>query len=620
MSGFVAYHDVSADDHQDRVEDLSTRGYRPITLGVSGDPGAARYAAVWVQRPGPAFQMMHRIEAGEYQRRLDVFTSQGYAPLVVSATGPIANAEFAAIFEQGETRPWFARHGLRWDPDSDPDTLTHENARAFTEGFTPRALAVYGTANDRRFAGIWIKDAAPTPWAWWFADRDTHQLIFEAERKGGVRPAWISVAPDWWQLSVFRDDRVGPGEARHGITSAQYQQEFDTRVAEGMMPVCVQAGGSDTNARYSSIFVTSDAPFRRHFAVTGTAIPQLAGIDAVIEPFMRARAIRAGVLTVVKNTATLVHRGYTCSEELATLTQPDSRFRIASLSKIFTIAAIERLIAMGRLQWNTPVFPLLGVTTTMLPDQTIDPQINAITVAHLVNHTSGIKHVRVTQADGSVRTFEPLDDLRAVAARLGITTTPTRDELIRYVFGEALDFPPGNSPDPNPYSNMGYVVLTSVVEVAAGRPYLDFVQREVLVPHNLFDMWLGATALGGRIPGEVFYEHPASDLSVLQPTATIREPNAYGGRFVLETFDGSGSLVSNAWTVAQFISQHAVWGTGGRNATGRPRRYGLLDGTASAAESLASGIDYCYIFNRRISDADHDELTDALKAYIDSHP
>lgn len=121
------------------------------------------------------------------------------------------------------------------------------------------------------------------------------------------------------------------------------------------------------------------------------------------------------------------------------------------------------------------------------------------------------------------------------------------------------------------------------------------------------------------MPMEVFYENPSVDLSVLQPTSNVRLPNAYGGKFCLESGEGSGALVSTAYTIAEFITQHAVWGAGGRQTTGRPRRYGLLDGSAAAAESLNSGIDYCYIFNRRILDTEHDMLTDSLKAYIDAH-
>ena len=102
------------------------------------------------------------------------------------------------------------------------------------EGLIPRSLAVYGAPEDRRFAGTWFKNLAnpanpasvttsPVPWSWWFADRGTHQLIFDAEVGGAMRPAWISAAPDHWQLSVFRDDHVGEWWARHAITGADYQ-------------------------------------------------------------------------------------------------------------------------------------------------------------------------------------------------------------------------------------------------------------------------------------------------------------------------------------------------------------------------------------------------------------
>src|SRR5438874_1385027 len=114
MTDFTAYHGVSGASHQQHVDQLSAQGYRPVSISVSGDPLDPRYAAV---------------------------------------------------FEQGVTDLWFARHGLRWDPVIDPDTLTHENQRAFDSGFIPRCLAVYGASSDPRFAGIWVKNTAPTPWS-----------------------------------------------------------------------------------------------------------------------------------------------------------------------------------------------------------------------------------------------------------------------------------------------------------------------------------------------------------------------------------------------------------------------------------------------------------------------
>ena len=211
MPPFVGYHGLTGQEHQQRVDTLAPQGYRPISLSVSGDGGDARYAAVWVQRPGPAWWAVHNLSADAYQAKFNELVGQGYAPVLVSASGPAASATFTALFEQGVTRPWFARHGLRWDPDTNPDTITHENIRAFNEGYIPRCLSVYGTPADRRFAGVWIKNDAPTPWSWWFADAATYQRIFDAENQADVRPAWVSAAPDAWQLAVFRDDHVGAG-------------------------------------------------------------------------------------------------------------------------------------------------------------------------------------------------------------------------------------------------------------------------------------------------------------------------------------------------------------------------------------------------------------------------
>jgi Bacterial tandem repeat domain 1 len=48
----VAFYGVSGAEHEQRVDTLSQQGYRPISLGVSGDPPLSTYAAVWLQQPG----------------------------------------------------------------------------------------------------------------------------------------------------------------------------------------------------------------------------------------------------------------------------------------------------------------------------------------------------------------------------------------------------------------------------------------------------------------------------------------------------------------------------------------------------------------------------------------
>ena len=603
MSLVFAYHGATASEHQAHVDTLSEEGYRPISLNVSGDPSDARYAAVWVQRPGPLWVAVHGLDPATYQSRFDELTNLGYAPTLLSATGPVDRAIFTALFEQGVDVDWFARHGLRWDPEEDPDTITHENQRAFDEGFIPRCLVVYGTPDDRRFAGTWFRNVGPTPWSWWWSDPDTYQLIFDAEVRGGLRPTFVAEADDGWILSVFRDDQIGQWWARHRLTAAQYQAEFDARNADGAMPLMVQAGGVGDGTRYACIFARQETPFARNFAATGSHVTAVSELDQIVRDFMSAHAIRAGAVAVGRHGTIVLSRAYTWAEPGYPMTGTHTLFRVASLSKMFAVACIDRLIAQHRLAWSTQAFPLLGITAALLPSQTPDPSIGAITVQELALRRSGLR-----------RDWDGGNDLRSIASKLSITTMPTRDQLVRYIYGEPLMFAPGTQ---ELYSNVAFTVLTSVIEAASGRPFLDYLQSEILSPLGIHDVHVAATPHNGRRADEIAsYDDPGIGDSLLQPTLDVREPKAYGGSFVLENGEGAGGLVTSARSIARFIATHAVWDSGGRQLA---TRYGTLDGAISGAVSRPDGLDFGYTFNRRVTDAEHDQITNGIHTYLNAH-
>src|ERR1039457_3503947 len=107
---FQAYHGVTGAEHQTHFNPLAGQGYRMISLSVYGDPGDARYAAVWVQRPGSAWVAVHGVNSADYQTFFNTHTAQGYVPVLVTATGASNNAIFAAVFEKGIAGAWFAKH------------------------------------------------------------------------------------------------------------------------------------------------------------------------------------------------------------------------------------------------------------------------------------------------------------------------------------------------------------------------------------------------------------------------------------------------------------------------------------------------------------------------------
>lgn len=98
----------------------------------------------------------------------------------------------------------------------------------------------------------------------------------------------------------------------------------------------------------------SFSPEARQWTATGYSFAELAGFDDTLRNFMQARNISGGALAVTRNSKLVLARGYTYSDDAEDLTvQPTSLFRIASLSKPITSAAILRLAQDGKLPLMT---------------------------------------------------------------------------------------------------------------------------------------------------------------------------------------------------------------------------------------------------------------------------
>jgi len=339
----------------------------------------------------------------------------------------------------------------------------------------------------------------------------------------------------------------------------------------------------------------------RRWTVTGAPFVGSLEIDGVVMRFMKAHAIRAMSVAIARAGSVVGKRGYTWAETAYPITQPDTLFRVASVSKIFTCAAIDRLVATGPLTFTTPAFGFLGITGRLLPTQTPDSDIDKVTVGQLAARRSGLQ-----------RDFGA--DFRSIAGRLGQTVMPTRAQLVSYIYGEPLAARPGAV---DSYSNSAFTVLTSIVEKASGRRFIDDLRNAVLAPLGIDDVHVGATAATLRRANEVSsYDDPGSSPSQLDMTVGATAPNAHGGQFALENGEGAGGLIMSTGTVARFLATHAVWNIGPREVGAR---YGDLPGTGAAAVSRADGLDFAYAFNRLVADTDHDALVRQINAILDQH-
>ncbi|MGD9562433.1 MAG: serine hydrolase domain-containing protein [Pyrinomonadaceae bacterium] len=137
---------------------------------------------------------------------------------------------------------------------------------------------------------------------------------------------------------------------------------------------------------------------------------------------------------------------------------PATRFRIASVSKPITAAAMARLYEQGKLDVDAPVqeyvpeFPSKGVV---------------ITARQLVGHLSGIRHLRRDPDPEKDEFYDRKKYCRNVT------------EGVKRFQADPLDFAPGTKFG---YSSKGFVLLSAVLERISGREYLQLMQEEVFGP------------------------------------------------------------------------------------------------------------------------------------------
>lgn len=147
---------------------------------------------------------------------------------------------------------------------------------------------------------------------------------------------------------------------------------------------------------------------------------------------------------------------------------PRTRFALASVSKMFTAAAVATLVRDGRVAFDTPVVSVLPADrgpATLRPD---------VTVHHLLTHTSGI-------ADYAEEEDEDFDYAALWADRPVAGMLRPADFLP--MFGDLEPYrPPGG---PWQYSNAGFIVLALIIEELTGQPFAEAVAERVLGPAGM---------------------------------------------------------------------------------------------------------------------------------------
>jgi N-acyl-D-amino-acid deacylase len=291
--------------------------------------------------------------------------------------------------------------------------------------------------------------------------------------------------------------------------------------------------------------------------MSGTSIPALQPIDRLITNLMVKYSVPGFAAGFVKDGRLVYVRGFGyANSNTLEVVQPDSLFRIASLSKSLTAAATLKLVEQGLLTLDQSAFALLNYVPPNYPGAAVDSRLATITVRNLLNHAGGWDRDTAINPDGGTG-FDPTVNWTVRAAQdMGTTAPPDAATIVRWMIGKPLQFNPGTQ---YRYSNFGYTVLGRIIEKVTGTNYRHFVQ-ELLTEADVSRMRIGGSRLEERLPGEVtYYDYPGSPLTTsIFPQDTAQVPWPYN--FSYPTMDSHGGWVANAIELLRFVK--AVDGRG----------------------------------------------------------
>ncbi len=199
----------------------------------------------------------------------------------------------------------------------------------------------------------------------------------------------------------------------------------------------------------------------------------------------------------------------------------DTQFYAASVSKQFTAVAVLQQVAAGKVKLTDSV-------RKYIPE--LAPYADKVTVQMLLNMTGGVRDSL------SLLALEGYDRISA----------PTRKQALAAVYRQQdAKFEPGTQYD---YTNGGYLLLSEIVERAAGQPFETYVNAKVLKPLGMTRSFM---LLGSRATDpDVAKGYVAKD-------GKVTDADEY------PLFGGSGGLITTVNDLAKWDadidSGHKVW-------------------------------------------------------------
>ena len=291
-------------------------------------------------------------------------------------------------------------------------------------------------------------------------------------------------------------------------------------------------------------------------------------LDAIVKEYADSNEFTGSVL-IAQNGKILLRKAYGYADmEKRIPNQPETNFYLASVSKLFTNAAIIKLKDKGLLSLNDPL-------SKFIPDY---PNGERISIRHLIEHNSGIVDFV------NDRPFELMKD------EIGL------DSLILLFKYLPLKFEPGTNYS---YCSSGYNLLAFIIEKTSGMSYSDYIEKEIF------------SELGMNSSYSDWNHFPENQAKGYHKESGKLVPTSY---FHPSQFLGSGNLTSTVDDLYKWYN--VIYKTGIISSEHQIPHFGRIGGWTSTCFIPNGAADYVIILLSNYGDAPADMMVNELREVL----
>ncbi|HVR37139.1 MAG TPA: hypothetical protein VMS21_14950, partial [Methylomirabilota bacterium] len=297
---WASRHDMTAAEYQTEFNKWTGDPYNYRLLSVSGyeKGGAARYAAVWGQEPGPGWITHPGMTQAQFENVSAGYAADGFFPVFLSAFSIGNQIYYNAIWEQSPGADVVTETGL---PHHDYVAM---NSVHTSQGYELVHLWTCSAGGVDYYSGIWRKG---DPAGYAVRTRLTsaqYQQEFENLGAQGYQLITVSAAVVNGQ-SLFTGVWKTPGHgdawvSHHDLTEMNYQAQTWNWQYQGYRPVFASAFNPAGGERFNVIF-------RRNGGMTPA---NLAVIDDAINGYMQSNSIPGLSLAISRNGELVYAKGF----------------------------------------------------------------------------------------------------------------------------------------------------------------------------------------------------------------------------------------------------------------------------------------------------------------------